>query len=91
MVLLPRKTLMVTKSQEFDEWQAIHQSFPFQSFPCECFSYEGYNKFVKVLCVKLSNMFDSSNFVRLFYHQSFVLYGIGNFSYYCVLTALTYM
>ena len=32
--------------------------------------------FVKVLLVKLSDMLDSSNFVRLFHLQSFVLYGI---------------
>ena len=32
-------------------------------------------QFVKVLLVKLSDMLHSSNFVRLFHHQSFTLYG----------------
>ena len=38
-----RKALMVEKSDEYDKWLAICQSFPFQYF-----SYEGYNQFVKV-------------------------------------------
>ena len=58
---------MVEKSDEFDEWRAIHQSFPSNS-------YEGYNQFIKVLLIKLSDMLDSSNFVRLFHCQSFALY-----------------
>ena len=65
------KTLTVEKSNKFDEWRVICQSFPFQYF-----SYEGYNQFVKVLLVKVSDMLNSSNFVRLFHHQSFALYGI---------------
>ena len=32
-------------------------------------------QFVKVLLVKLAEMLHSSNFVRLFHRQSFVLYG----------------
>ena len=32
-------------------------------------------QFVKVLLVKLTDMLHSSNFVRLFHHQSFTLYG----------------
>ena len=58
----------------FDEWLAIRQSFPF-NFSCQYFSYEGYNQFVKVLLVKVSDMLDSSNFVRLFHRQSFALHG----------------
>ena len=54
---------------EFDEWPAIRQSFPFQPFPCYCFSYEAYNQFVKVLLVKLSDMLDSSNFLTCLIHQ----------------------
>ena len=33
-------------------------------------------QFVKVLLVKLSDMFHSSNFIRLFHRQSFTLYGM---------------
>ena len=40
---------------------------------------ENITQFVKVLLIKLSDMLDSSNFVRLFYHQSFVLYSIGSY------------
>ena len=47
--------------EKFDEWQAICQSSPFQSFPV-VFSYEGYNQFIKVLLVKVSDMLDLSNF-----------------------------
>ena len=35
---------------------------------------ENLTQFIKVLLMKLSDMLDSSNFVRLFHHQSFVLY-----------------
>ena len=34
-------------------------------------------QFVKVLLVKLSDMLHTSNFVRLFHRQSFMLYGIS--------------
>ena len=33
-------------------------------------------QFVKVLLVKLSDMFHSSNFIRFFHRQSFTLYGM---------------
>ena len=36
---------------------------------------EGYNQFIKVLLAKVSDMLDSSNVVRLFHRQSFMLYG----------------
>ena len=35
-------------------------------------------QFIKVLLVKLSDMLHLSNFVRLFHHQSFMLYSIIN-------------
>ena len=54
----------------FDERGAIRKNFTFQFF----LSYEGYNQFVKVLLIKVSDMLDSSNFVRLFHRQSFALY-----------------
>ena len=34
MQYLIAQNFTVEKSDEFDEWRAIHQSFPFQSFPC---------------------------------------------------------
>ena len=37
---------------------------------------ENPTEFVKALLVKLSDMLDSSNFIRLFHRQSFALYGI---------------
>ena len=68
---------MVEKSDKFDEWRAIRHSFPFQSFPCNISPMKAsYNQFIKVLFVKLFDMLDSSNVVRLFHHQSFALYGI---------------
>ena len=36
---------------------------------------ENLTQFVKVLLVKISEILDSSKFVRLFYRQSFALYG----------------
>ena len=41
-------------------------------YQCE----ENVTQFVKVLIVKLSVMLHLSNFVRLFHHQSFTLYGM---------------
>ena len=60
---------MVEKSDKFDEWQAICQSFPFQSFSCNTSPMKAT---IKVLLIKLSDMLDSSKFVRHFHHQSFV-------------------
>ena len=51
-------------------------SLPIFSLPIFSLSYKGYNQFVKVLLVKLSDMLDLSNFVRLFHCQNFALYSI---------------
>ena len=59
---------MVKKSDEFDEWQVIRPSFPFQSFPVNTISYEGYNQFVKVILSKFLTC-------SIYHRQSFVLYG----------------
>ena len=44
-------------------------------------NFTGMNKnltqFIKVLLVKVSEILDSSKFVRLFHRQSFALYGIS--------------
>ena len=44
---------------------------------------ENLTQFVKVLLVKVSEILDLSKFVRLFHHQSFVLY--STFIYYMYL------
>ena len=44
--------------------------------PIRGHSHEGYNQFIKVLLIKVSDMLDSSNFIRLFHCQSFALYSI---------------
>ena len=54
-------------AQNFDGGKIVNR--------CYYFSYEGYNQFVKVLLVKLPDLLDSSNFIRLLYCQSFALYG----------------
>ena len=46
---------------------------------------ENQTQFVKDLLIKLSDMLDSSNFITLFHHQSFALYGIFSTVYKCSL------
>ena len=44
---------------------------------------ENVTQFIKVLLVKLSDMLDSSNFIRLFHRQSFALYSIHTVYIHC--------
>ena len=47
-------------------------------------------QFVKVLLVKLSDMLDLSNFIKLFHRQSFALYG-SSMHYFVVLVIRLYI
>ena len=57
---------MMEKSDEFDKWRVIRQSFPFQSFPVNTFPMKATINSSKFCSSKFnSDMLDSSNFVRL--------------------------
>ena len=61
-------TAVVTESEYISQPLRPRDNFAF-------YLNENQTQFVKVLLVKLSDMLDLSNFVRLFHRQSFALYG----------------
>ena len=86
------KTLTMEKSDKFDKWQAIRQSFPFQSFPCNTFPMKAtinlskfcLSNFLTCLIYQIQTFplskFCAIQYVHMYIHTFQVLYNVVCFT-----------